>query len=658
MRIQNWALIAVAVYFNVLVAWAGGPTFNPPPIPGSASIYKDLQMPGSEPYSNTVTVPNPIPMPPPVSQPNPALANCPNRSPFDGQCYDSNWNKIIPQEQTPPPSAPCNPCQPVKLNSDLSTDIVTLTPPQAFPPPSPSATPAPLPTNPYRYQTGVTGFYQPQPPASIPPVPNNSGPSAYQQIVAIANGGYPGVGVTYRPGGISLSKAAAERMALNINVEVVGYHDGKIVLAGSHDSASSIDAGLFLTSLRLACSSYDPSFSLDAVNGAAWVAQGEEASKVVWQRIADTFSGAPQATFQIQTVSVNRQYPALWAEISSQFPELRTRLVFRPDWLRQTRFGEILYKADVLLKELTTGVSIVEPEIPLRANAVPDYISAEQRRTVRDFLSARQLSESGGFRTSRMWFDLMPDAMADQPLSLQEADNKLDRQKLPGLYALLRGRGLVGGPDLKPVERTAVNWSGEITELSDVYPTMFVRYHNFSTGQDTAGVDPDLERIARDVDRRTSVYAQAYPELRKLTEIFRAYVANVSMLKQRPEICRAVPAQLSDGEKTAEALPEFRPSELTLTVAKYALPNTGGNGWQPMHGSSVSGGISLRGKQFYSQAARQMDTPPISEMRHMLAVDIPAQRWKSTSSGREYLAFAVDGDPPPKVPIVTETRAH
>jgi hypothetical protein len=650
MRILNWVLIAVATYFNVLVAWAGEPTFGRPAIPGSTSIYNDNQIPAYEPYS-AVTVPNPARTLPPVSQPAAVSAACPNKSTFDGQCYDSNWNKIVPQQPTPQPSAPCNPCQPVKLNSDLG-DVVTLTPRQA--PGALPATPAPasLPANPYRYQANVTGFNQPQPPASLSPVPNNSGPTAYQQIVAIANGGYPGVGVTYRPGGISLSKAAAERMALDINVEVIGYHDGAIVLAGSHDS-TSIDAGLFLTSLRLACGSSDPYFSLDAVDGAAWVAQGDEASKVVWQRLADTFGGAPAAPFQIQTISVNRQYPALWAEVSARFPELRTRLVFRPDWLRQTRFGEILYKADVLLKELATGASIVEPDMPLRANAVPDYVSAEQRRTFRDFLSSEKSSGPPGFRASRMWFDLMPDATADQPISLQDADNKLDRQKLPGLYALLRGRGLVGGPDLKPVQRTAVNWSGEITELSDIYPTMFVRRHDLSTRQDLAGVDPDLERTARDVDQRTSVYAQAYPELRRLTEIFRAYVANVSILKQKPDICRAVPAQLSDGEKISAALPEFRPSELTLTVAKFTVPAGSRNAWQLVNGGSVDGGISLRGKQFYAQAARQIETPPISEMRRMLAADVPAQRWKSASSGREYVAFDVDSrDPPPKVPIV------
>jgi hypothetical protein len=656
MQVPKWAMIAAASYLSSTAVLAGDPTLSPPPIPGSASIYGDMQMP-FEPYSNTVAAPPPVPMPAPVPQPPAVSANCPNRSPFDGQCYDSNGNKIVPQEPMPAPSQPCNPCQPVKLNPNLS-DIVTLTPLQAKPATTSSANVAPPPTNPYRYQTSVTLTNQSQTPGTFPALPNrNSGVSAYQQIVTIANDGYPSVGMTYRPGGVSLAKAAAERMALGLNLEVIGYREGAVVLAGSHNGATSIDAGLFLTALRLACSPFDPSFSLDAADGSAWVAQGDEASKIVWQRLAATLNAAPDTTFHIQTISVNREYPALWAELSPQFPELRTRLVFRPDWLRQTRFGEILYQADVLLKELTTGISIVEPDVPLRAATVPAYASAEQRRTVRGFFSSNRLTAPGIFKTNRMWFDLMPDGLSDRSRSLQEAD-RLDRNKLPELYALLRARGLVEGADLPPVQKTVVSWSGATAELSEIYPTMFVRHHDFVTGQDAGGVDPDLDRIARDVDQRTAIYAQAYPELRKLTEIFRAYVASVSISKQRPEICGAVPAQLSDGEKTSEPLPEFRPSELTLTVAKYRRPNAGGR-WEFVNGSSISGGISLRGKQYYAQAARQVDTPAISEMQRMLVDDIPAQRWRSISSGREYVALDLDAQgPPPRAPIVADKKLN
>jgi hypothetical protein len=40
---------------------------------------------------------------------------------------------------------------------------------------------------------------------------------------------------------------------------------------------------------------------------------------------------------------------------------LRSKLVFHPEGLRDTRFGEILYKADVLLKELSSGIPVLVP---------------------------------------------------------------------------------------------------------------------------------------------------------------------------------------------------------------------------------------------------------------------------------------------------------
>jgi hypothetical protein len=57
----------------------------------------------------------------------------------------------------------------------------------------------------------------------------------------------------------------------------------------------------------------------------------------------------------------------------------RSVLVFHPEWLRETRFGEILYKADVLLKELSSGVSVLTPG-PLRAKSIKGYLAADAER--------------------------------------------------------------------------------------------------------------------------------------------------------------------------------------------------------------------------------------------------------------------------------------
>jgi hypothetical protein len=143
-----------------------------------------------------------------------------------------------------------------------------------------------------------------------------------------------------RPGGISLSKAAAERMPLNITLDGSYYSDGRIVLMGKPDQAHSIDAALFLTSLRLACESVDPYFSLDPVEGAAWNREGQEASLAFWERIAPHFSRKPnvrqkESVFSIRTVSAKRDYPQVWASMESNYPNLQSKLVFQPTWLAE-----------------------------------------------------------------------------------------------------------------------------------------------------------------------------------------------------------------------------------------------------------------------------------------------------------------------------------
>jgi hypothetical protein len=491
------------------------------------------------------------------------------------------------------------------------------------------------------------------------PSPNQGGtptlgaaPQIPAKVSTVVSPVIQGIGLSYSPGGISLSKAAAERLALDINIEGVGYRDGRVVLAGPHDDSTRIDAGLFMTALRLACGPSDPYFSLDPINGAAWAKQANEASKIAWERLKGAFGSRPSNRFAIETISVNQRYPALWSELFAQFPELRTKLVFRPNWLSQTRFGEILYKADVLLKELSTGTSVVDPKLALRANAVNGYAPPDQRRAVRGFLTADTAGGLATFNTNRMWFDLLPDAAPEQKQPMLESSS-IERDKVPGLYTELSRRGLIGGPIMEPISKAILVTDGPITDLSQVYPKMFVRRHDYATGKDIAAVDPELDRLAHDVDDRFKDYSNAYSELRDLSDVFRAYVASVSLIKQAPEACRAAGSPLSDGERISAPLPDSRPSELALTVAQY----TSSDRWWLITGSSVSGGISLRGKQFYSGATSQKRTQLTSEMAQLVLADIPAQRWVDVASGREYVAFSLES-PPPRAPIMADKLAN
>src|SRR5262249_21555731 len=364
----------------------------------------------------------------------------------------------------------------------------------------------------------------------------------------------------------------------------------------------------------------DPFFSLDPVDGTAWTAQGREALDVVWSRIKDSFSDRGASGFAIETFSVKRRYPSVWAQLEQRYPELRSRLVFRPEALRETRFGEILYKADVLLKELTSGVSIIQSGIPLRASTVPGYIPSDQRGIARSFLVPDHLRNLNGWTGHRLWFDLMPQEEPNDSRLGQNADSAIDRYRHPDLYTILLNRGFVGGRAPNPIQRTALYSNGDVIDLSEVYPKMFVRRHDHSTRQDVKGADPDLDLLSRDVNERTVLYVNAYQELRDLTDVFRAYVASAKLVQKNDQIwgtVRGLP--LTEGEKISTRMPELHPSELFITVAHYTWTDRRGRSWELMRGGSNNGGIALRGKAFSAAAAVEQETPIISEVRQELA---------------------------------------
>jgi hypothetical protein len=459
--------------------------------------------------------------------------------------------------------------------------------------------------------------------------------------------------VAHRPGGISLSKAAAERMALNIDLEGLHYSDGQVVLSGRPNSRNGIDAALFLTAIRTACEAADPFFSLDPDDGKAWSDEGRGASKAVWERLKGDFAWTPKepanrgrnATIPdgltMRTIAVRRDVPRIWSQMEGRYPHLRAQLVFRPAWLRETRFGEILYKADVLLKELTSGVSIVEPgNGKLRAAGIPGYVAPHMRRVAAGIFDPAKDKEPE-FRSHRLWFDLMPQSAARADAAPAPLP-RVDPSRNPALYGLLAKKGYVGAGSPAPIQKTAFYLSEGAIDLSQVYPKMFVRRHDHATQRDISGTDAYLNLLSWDVNERTERYASAYKELRDLTEVFRAYVASVKIVRQDPGVCPSVRAQpLYPAEKTASPLPAFHPSELFINVVRY-VSRQGNKRLMSLHsGTSVSGGIALRGQEFYEASAVAMETEVIADLKRELARSAPAAArpvWTG-SSGRQFVTL-------------------
>jgi hypothetical protein len=279
------------------------------------------------------------------------------------------------------------------------------------------------------------------------------------------------------PGGISLSRAAAERMPLKINLDA-SYFDGKRIVLSGKATRQSLDAALFLTALRAACEDEEPYFSLDPDDGVLWQSQGEQASEELWKHVEsdltqDTVPGPKESigtTLYIRTLSARKNYSAEWNELAPKFPALRSKLVFKPDWLRQTRFGKVLYEADVLLKELSSGVAVLSPG-ELRAAQIKGYLAADAERAAK-LLLADKSQVTRGWRGSRLWFDIAQSPPA--PFVISELKSATSSAPDPQMLAALTRRGLIRASDLAPEKTVIAKKDGNVVDLSFASPRMFV----------------------------------------------------------------------------------------------------------------------------------------------------------------------------------------
>lgn len=466
-------------------------------------------------------------------------------------------------------------------NNPFGVPPATTTPSQT--PPTPSASfqtpthPAPIPQVVERYEpprAPYTGFD----PQSLP----------YGQVFK--------VNYAPNPGGILLSRAAAEQMALDVDIDSAYVDRGLIVLSG-RKSDTSIDAALFLTAMRLACEEGgDPYFSLDPPDPGNWARQSEQLMGEL-----NTYAEARHA-------SMRPGYSVTNVPLSpEQYPALKSELVFKPEWLRGTRFGEIMYRADVLLKELSVGVSVVDPGTIFRGDKIPGYVSASQYSVQQGL--AGEIGERGR-RGFRLWFDITPTG------------------------------------DRSEETATAVIYtSGAAIDLSDVHPKMFVRRHEL--GDDLPGGDPALDMLSSNVNSQGEVYQEAFDELKALTGVFRSYVAALKIAQGNPGACSAIKAiPIGPGEMISAPLPRYRDA-----VSFVALGRIGARrGSQGMSQFSVQGGVAIHGRKLATQALEK-ETPLASLLKRELARGMEQPVWEHDA--RRYVALNIDErSPPRKVPIV------
>lgn len=620
---------------------AVSPSVASPPIPSAASSsnytftptqYGTIQVSrngqiiatttpqlAAQAYGYPLITPPPTPTPAPITS---AYATTPSGAVVNvatGQLVSPPPNVSSPK--TGPVQSTNLPSQPVAVPPSISAKAPSSVGPavQAPQPNTQVAARAPAPN------TGVSS-------PSVSPVPR---PTAS--------------GINPVPGGISLSRAAADRMPLEIALDASAFSDGKIVLSG-RASKVGIDAALFLTALRAACDDRDPYFSLDPDNGALWSQQGDQASNEFWEKIKKDFPAEAPARAKnalpgvnIRTVSATQDYAGIWHDISPHYRNFRAKLVFYPEWLRQTRLGEVLYKADVLLKELSSGVSILVPG-KLRASAIPAYLSADVEYAAKGLLAGTrdQLAVRPQWRGSRLWFEITP---SESPTIIINEPTVSSSAGDPALRSLLQSKGLIRSTDQSVHNASFFTRHGSVYDLSQVNPIMFVRVHDHTTNKDLSDHDPRLDGLAADVSTRFDQYAQHYAELGSLREVVRAYIAARKITDANERLCGSLEAMpLLDSEKLATKLPDYHPSELFVTIASYSTVSRKGGQTQFVRASSMSGGVSIAGQKFVETAMRDGETTVTRAVETTLA-GVAHNQLDAIDSDRKVISFVIDDGP-------------
>lgn len=487
----------------------------------------------------------------------------------------------------------------------------------------PPASPSGEDNNPFNAKSGSSGLQQvaPSPQRAAPPSSPALLPSYDYQPPINHTFGSPAPAVApATPGGISLTKAAALRLPLNISLEGAYFKHGRLLLSGQEDANGTLDSALLLTSLRAACEARDPYFSLDPDSGSEWVEEVGGASKEFLYRIKGTAGlsrpvKGDKETLRRQSLFVrdilaSRDFPQFWDQIALSYPELRSRLVFRPFWLHQTRMGYILYRADVLLKELASGASILETG-PLRASNVDGYVSVLGRN-----ISEWLLAQSRGKKLEttpkgvRFWFDIAPREFSPKS-ALSKRSNELDPD--PQLVAVLAKHRLMPAESRRPPAALRLAKEGDFLDLSRVFPTMFVRRHDIAAGTDVPDDDPSLNSFASDINSRIEEFTNQYKELRALSDVVRAYIVAVHIINENSILCRKLKMlKLLDTEKVEVSLPEFHPTDLSISLVRYASGR--GRFVQPLIGTFTlfQGGVNVGGRLFYSRADVSREVTPIT----------------------------------------------
>jgi hypothetical protein len=298
------------------------------------------------------------------------------------------------------------------------------------------------------------------------------------------------------PGGIKFSGERANGLALALDVTAVDFdpiHNritliGKSAASGT-GSGQPFDLDIFSDVLRLAAEKFDPFFSLEPNNSADWDNMGAWAALL----LRDRYGSPQQIAERVRAVSpppVRRgkmaYYYATLNQIDPQLDrrnrqshDLSVKVVFSPSWLRYSKVGWILYRADLAIKGIAAGfVMRGEKIVPSPAWGMEDF--------------------------DPIW---LHDGSAGR------ADFELDES---------------------PAETTATG-----VDLTAVRPKLYLTGRKPGTSEDTKPSPGDLA-ITNHFSHDWREYAEQLPELAELEEVYRAYVAAHYLIRHHPALAERI----------------------------------------------------------------------------------------------------------------------
>jgi hypothetical protein len=262
--------------------------------------------------------------------------------------------------------------------------------------------------------------------------------------------------------------------------------------------------------------------------------------------------------------------PFQWTRLAEFDPALERELVapaavdmnlaFHPEWLRKTRLGEILYRADASLKELFAPYSLWSAD----GRSAIYYLNNPPRDSGRE-LDLGSILGRHGIR----WID--PFAASNSGMSKQKS---FRLWFTPGAAASTAG--------------TAIDIS-RVTPLLQIVTQANMEDSLFASL-------PALYRAQRDdVNARFSAYARVKPEWRQLADVFRYYVIGVWLRENASDFARMLRAELPEPLPPSRALPSVHKDLVAIGIRDAEEESDGTWRWnEPV---VEQGGVSFAERQ-------------------------------------------------------------